>query len=79
MVSRAIFVFISILCLTSLSLCSVIGIDLGTEFIKTAVIQPGLPLEIVINAQSKRKTENMIGFKNGEREFGGEALGFVFL
>ena len=46
------------------------GIDLGSSFMKVALVQLGVPLEIVTNTISKRKTEVCITFDRGERYFG---------
>lgn len=65
---------------------AVLGIDLGQEFIKAALVKPGIPLEIVLTKDSKRKEASVIGFKpphnppaEGEfpyadRLYGGDAL-----
>ncbi|ODH49431.1 hypothetical protein GX48_04373 [Paracoccidioides brasiliensis] len=42
---------------------AVIGIDLGTEFIKAALVKPGVPLEIVLTKDSKRKETAALAFK----------------
>jgi hypoxia up-regulated 1 len=49
---------------------NVIGLDFGTEFMKIAIVQPGSPLEIVTNLQSKRKTETVVTFYKGDRFYG---------
>lgn len=49
---------------TSASAASaVLGIDLGTEYIKAALVKPGIPLEIVLTKDSKRKEAASIAFK----------------
>jgi len=50
-----------------------LGIDLGSEFMKVSIIRPGSPMEIVTNVHSKRKTENIVAFYNSERSYGGDA------
>ena len=66
----------SIAVLLLLTLCvactsaAVIGIDLGTEFIKIGIAKPGSPVDVVLNEQSKRKTPAMIGWRGSERHFG---------
>ena len=52
---------------------SLLGIDLGHQFFKVALVKPGTPFEIVTNVHTKRKTESLVGFDNGERLFGGDA------
>ncbi|OAX85083.1 hypothetical protein ACJ72_00555 [Emergomyces africanus] len=61
---------------------AIIGIDLGTEYIKTALVKPGVPLEIVLTKDSKRKEAAAVAFKPAreqnavfpERFYGGDAL-----
>lgn len=50
------------------------GVDFGSEFMKVALVQPDVPLEIVPNTISKRKTDIVIGFDRGERQFGARAV-----
>ncbi|KAH8432330.1 Hsp70 family protein [Aspergillus melleus] len=60
----------------------VIGIDVGTEYFKAALVKPGIPLEIVLTKDSKRKETAAIAFKPTreanapfpERFYGGDAL-----
>lgn len=42
---------------------AVLGIDLGTEYIKAALVKPGIPLEIVLTKDSKRKETAAVAFK----------------
>lgn len=53
------FIFSSIASAAS----AVLGIDLGTEYIKAALVKPGIPLEIVLTKDSKRKETAAIAFK----------------
>ncbi|KAK4135772.1 heat shock protein 70-like protein [Trichocladium antarcticum] len=63
---------------------AVLGIDLGTEYIKAALVKPGIPLEIVLTKDSRRKELSAITFKpspNGptkgsypERAYGSDAM-----
>ena len=41
---------------------NVIGLDFGSDSMKVALVQPGKPLEIVTNFESKRKTPTCITF-----------------
>lgn len=56
---------------------SVIGIDLGTDWFKVSIVKTGIPLDIVLNTESKRKTPAMVAIRNGVRLFGNEAAGLV--
>ena len=40
----------------------VMGIDLGSEFMKVSLVKPGSMMDIVTNIHSKRKTETMVSF-----------------
>lgn len=42
---------------------AVLGIDLGTEYIKATLVKPGIPLEIVLARDSKRKEAVAVAFK----------------
>ena len=72
---------------TASAASAVLGIDLGTEYIKAALVKPGIPLEIVLTKDSKRKESAVIAFKPlrsqsasssssvfPERLYGGDAL-----
>jgi hypoxia up-regulated 1 len=41
---------------------------------KIGIVSPGMPLEVALNKESKRKTPVAIAFRNGERTFGEDAL-----
>lgn len=45
------------------------SIDFGTQFIKIGLVKPGVPMEIVLNKESRRKTPNILSIRNGERLF----------
>ncbi len=48
---------------TASAASAVLGIDLGTEYIKAALVKPGIPLEIVLTKDSKRKEAAAVAFK----------------
>ncbi|XP_066603454.1 hypoxia up-regulated protein 1 [Prorops nasuta] len=52
---------------------AVMSIDIGSEWMKVAIVSPGVPMEIALNKESKRKTPAVIAFRNGERSFGEDA------
>ena len=81
------FLFLLSLLLSTASAASaVLGIDLGTEYIKAALVKPGIPLEIVLTKDSKRKEAAAVAFKPlkskastsagifPERAYGGDAV-----
>lgn len=53
---------------------SVMSVDLGTEWLKIAIVSPGVPMEIILNTDSQRKTPLAVAFRDGERYFGDSAL-----
>jgi len=67
----------TLLVLTSFpALCgakAILGVDLGSLYMKVALVQRGAPLEIVTNLHAKRKTENMILFDQSTRFYGADA------
>lgn len=48
---------------TASAASAVLGIDLGTEYLKAALVKPGIPLEIVLTKDSKRKELSAVAFK----------------
>uniref|UniRef100_A0A8C1IXH8 Hypoxia up-regulated protein 1 n=1 Tax=Cyprinus carpio TaxID=7962 RepID=A0A8C1IXH8_CYPCA len=56
---------------------AVMSVDLGSEWIKIALVKPGVPMEIVLNKESRRKTPVAVCLKENERLFGDSALGAV--
>ncbi|XP_048872168.1 hypoxia up-regulated protein 1 [Brienomyrus brachyistius] len=54
---------------------AVMSVDLGSEWMKLALVKPGVPMEIVLNKESRRKTPVAVCLKENERLFGDSALG----
>lgn len=54
---------------------AVMSVDLGSEWMKMAIVKPGVPMEIVLNKESRRKTPAAVCLKENERLFGDSALG----
>lgn len=70
---------------TASAASAVLGIDLGTEYLKAVLVKPGIPLEIVLTKDSKRKETAALAFKPfntksvdpdsfPERVYGGDAI-----
>ncbi|KAM6907533.1 hypoxia up-regulated protein 1 [Xenentodon cancila] len=53
---------------------AVMSVDLGSEWMKIAIVKPGVPMEIVLNKESRRKTPTVVCLKDDERHFGDNAL-----
>ena len=54
-------------------LASVLAIDYGSEWIKASLMKPGVPFDVLLNKDSKRKIQSAVGWKQGDRLFGGDA------
>ncbi|XP_054723805.1 hypoxia up-regulated protein 1-like [Uloborus diversus] len=53
---------------------AVMSVDIGSEWMKVAIVSPGVPMEIALNRESQRKTPVAVSFREGERVFGDPAL-----
>ena len=53
---------------------AVMGIDLGSEWFKVAIVKPGVPMEIALNGESKRKTPTVVAIKGEDTLTGNAAL-----
>ncbi|XP_038635125.1 hypoxia up-regulated protein 1 isoform X1 [Scyliorhinus canicula] len=53
---------------------AVMSVDLGSEWMKIAIVKPGVPMEIVLNKESRRKTPVAVALKDNERLFGDSAV-----
>ncbi|XP_063910653.1 hypoxia up-regulated protein 1 [Zophobas morio] len=52
---------------------AVMSVDLGTEWMKIGIVSPGVPMEIALNKESKRKSPAVISFRDNVRTFGEDA------
>jgi len=52
------------------AISAVLGIDLGTEYIKAALVKPGIPLDIVLTKDSRRKEISAVTFKPSRSALG---------
>ncbi|KAL3821603.1 hypothetical protein ACJIZ3_007508 [Penstemon smallii] len=78
---RALLLFLSLFLLNSIrSESAVASVDLGSEWLKVAVVnlKPGQPpISIAINEMSKRKTPNLIAFHQDSRLIGEESINLL--
>ncbi|XP_027341513.1 heat shock 70 kDa protein 17 [Abrus precatorius] len=73
-------IVLSLALLFSPSQSAVFSVDLGSEWLKVAVVnlKPGQsPISIAINEMSKRKSPALVSFHDGDRLLGEEAAGLV--
>ncbi|XP_034281074.1 hypoxia up-regulated protein 1 isoform X1 [Pantherophis guttatus] len=69
---------VALACLPPLSdSLAVMSVDLGSESMKVALVKPGVPMEIVLNKESRRKTPLAVALKETERLFGDSAAGMA--
>lgn len=71
----------NILCLIALvpnhTFAAVLAIDYGTDWIKASLMKPGVPFDVLLNKDSKRKIQSAVGWKRTERLFGSDAANLV--
>ncbi|GJE92876.1 HSP70-domain-containing protein [Phanerochaete sordida] len=66
-----------LLCLTTFTqnaLASVLAIDYGSEWIKASLMSPGVPFDVLLDRNSKRKIQSTVAWKKEDRLFGGDAF-----
>ncbi len=56
---------------------SVLAIDYGADGIKASLMKPGVPFDVLLNKDSKRKIQASVAWKNGDRLFGADAYNMV--
>lgn len=73
--TRAKFKFISkmkaafVLLLSKIIDAAIMSIDFGTEWMKIGLVKPGIPFDVVLNRDSKRKTQTIITIRGDERTY----------
>ena len=59
------------------ALASVLAIDYGTDWIKASLMKPGVPFDVLLDRNSKRKIQSTVGWKRDDRLFGSDAFNIV--
>lgn len=59
------------------SLAAVLAIDYGTDWMKASLMKPGVPFDVLLNKDSKRKIQSSVGWKRTDRLFGTDAFNLV--
>ncbi|XP_073831152.1 hypoxia up-regulated Grp170 co-chaperone protein [Musca autumnalis] len=70
----ACLLFVATTQLRGVQAAAVMSVDLGSEWMKVGIVSPGVPMEIALNRESKRKTPVTLSFRNGVRSFGEDAV-----
>ncbi|CAG9310085.1 HYOU1_1 [Blepharisma stoltei] len=69
--------FLALFLLSYFASGAVIGIDFGTELIKTSIIQPGRKLGAIESPQSKRMIHNIVALQGEHHLLGEEATNYM--
>jgi hypoxia up-regulated 1 len=71
---------IALLCaIIPVAQAAVMSIDYGTEWFKVGLIKPGMPLDVALNKDSKRKTQSVVTIRHDERIYGSDAVSLVII
>ncbi|KAF9221713.1 actin-like ATPase domain-containing protein [Gyrodon lividus] len=70
---RAICLLVLFTGLFETSLAAVLAIDYGSDWIKASLVKPGLPFDVLLNKDSKRKIQSSVAWKRDDRLFGADA------
>ena len=68
---------LGVLLFTENALASVLAIDYGTDWIKASLMKPGVPFDVLLNKDSKRKIQSSVAWKQNDRLFGSDAFNIV--
>jgi hypoxia up-regulated 1 len=52
---------------------AILAIDYGAEFTKLSLVKPGVPFDVILDRDSKRKIQSVVGWKREDRVFGADA------
>lgn len=61
----------------SASAASLLAIDYGTDSFKASVVKPGIPFDVLLTKEGKRKAPSIVTFRGEERLVGGDAQSLV--
>ncbi|KAI7947975.1 hypothetical protein MJO28_009883 [Puccinia striiformis f. sp. tritici] len=51
----------------------ILAIDYGTQFMKLSLVQPGVPFDVLLNHDSKRKTQAVVSVRGDDKLIGDDA------
>ncbi|KAG1732638.1 Hsp70 protein-domain-containing protein [Suillus paluster] len=70
---RALTLFVFFAVVFESSLASILAVDYGSDWIKASLMKPGVPFDVLLNKDSKRKIQSSVAWKKDERLFGSDA------
>ncbi|KAI5119564.1 hypothetical protein M0805_005628 [Coniferiporia weirii] len=65
---------ISFLWFSQTASAAILAIDYGSEWIKASVMKPGVPFDVLLNRDSKRKIQSSVAWKGEDRLFSSDAF-----
>ncbi|GAA5940238.1 hypothetical protein JCM3775_004408 [Rhodotorula graminis] len=63
--------------LPSASAASLLAIDYGTDSFKASLVKPGVPFDVLLTKEGRRKTQAVVTYRGDERFVGGDAEGLA--
>lgn len=76
-IRRALCLFVVLSVAFETCLAAVLAIDYGSDWMKASLMKPGLPFDVLLNKDSKRKVQSSVAWKKDERIFGVDAANLV--
>ncbi|KAG2363629.1 Hsp70 protein-domain-containing protein [Suillus spraguei] len=70
---KAVTFFVLFAAVLESSLASILAVDYGSDWIKASLMKPGVPFDVLLNKDSKRKMQSSVAWKKDERLFGSDA------
>ncbi|KIK43680.1 hypothetical protein CY34DRAFT_81319 [Suillus luteus UH-Slu-Lm8-n1] len=70
---QAVTFFVLFAAIFESSLASILAVDYGSDWIKASLMKPGVPFDVLLNKDSKRKIQSSVAWKKDERLFGSDA------
>lgn len=74
---RALCLFVLFTGFLEFSFAALLAIDYGSDWIKASLMKPGLPFDVLLNKDSKRKIQSSVAWKRDDRLFGSDAANLV--
>ncbi|GAA5827900.1 hypothetical protein JCM11251_007722 [Rhodosporidiobolus azoricus] len=69
----ALLLLVLTLSASSASAASLLAIDYGTDSFKASLVKPGIPFDVLLTKEGKRKTPAVVSFRGEDRFVGGDA------
>ena len=74
---RALCLFVLFTGFLESSFAALLAIDYGSDWIKASLMKPGVPFDVLLNKDSKRKIQSSVAWKRDDRLFGSDAANLV--